>query len=240
MNSDRSKYDRRAIAIDRVLPTLAGGMLVVVLVAVLSFVMYTRSLEAPRTAIERDIVKYRAAIEQSPSTLTNHLLLARSYVDAGRKEDALATVRRARALSEAAIVDLTEAEVLRLSGSSEEALPLYDLAVLKAQEEHEQSLVELRGQTVTMEPPNTLLARALQGRAAALLESGELQRSIDDLEQASQILPTDADILVALGAHRLASQDMTGAAEAFIGALRFVPDHREALDGLEKAGVTTP
>lgn len=239
-SSNPSEHEQRISAIDRLLPTLAGGMLVVVLAAVLSFVMYTRTLEAPRTALERDIVKYRTAIEQSPSTLSNHLLLASSYTAADRKEEALATVRRARALSDSAIVDLTEAEVLRLSGSSAEALPFYDLAVDKAQEEHDRTLIDLRGRTVTLEPPNTLLARALQGRAAALLELGEIPRSIEDLEQASRILPTDADILAALGTHRLSSGDVTGAVDAFAGALRFVPDHREALEGLQKAGVTTP
>lgn len=232
--------DHDVSLLDRVLPTLAGGMLLVVLVAAISLVMYTRALDAPRTSLERDIVKYRAAIEQAPSTLSNHLLLASSYATAGRKEDALETVRRARALSDAAMVDLTEAEVLRLLGSSAEALPLYDLAVQKAQEEHDRTLIDLRGRTVTLEPPNALLARALQGRAKALLELGEIQRSIEDLEQASQILPTDADILAALGTHRIRSRDVTGAVEAFMGALRFVPDHREALEGLEKAGVTAP
>jgi len=220
--------------VDTVLRILAGGLLITVLVATLSIVSFTRGLQAPRTSIERNVLNYRAAVEANSSELSNHLLLADAYVAAGREDDALATVQRARALSEAAIVDLTEAEVLRRTGKTSQSLPLYDRAVENARLEYEQALADLRGRTVAFEPPNTLLARALQGRAAALIELGEVERSIDDLEGASELLPTDATILATLGDHRMRAKDTSGAAHAYRMALQFVPDYTPALEGLRE------
>jgi len=235
MPSNKEKgLTHNATPFDSASMTLAGGLLVVVLVAAISLVLYTQGLDAPRTALERDIMKHRAAIDANPSDLSNHLLLASSYTTAGRKDDALYTVRRVRALSDSAIVDLTEAEVLRLSGSLQEALPLYDAAISDAQVEYEQLLVDLRGRTVAFEPPNTLLARALQGRGIALGELGQTEKSIEDLLKANEILPSDATILVALGDQLGKSGDATGAAEAYREALRFVPDYQGAREGLER------
>jgi len=227
-------FTHSTMPLDRVLMILAGGLLVVVLVAALSLVLYIQGLDAPRTALERDIMKHRAAIEANPSELSNHLLLASSYAAAGRKDDALEVVRRSRALSDSAIVDLTEAEVLRLSGSPQDALPFYDAAVSDAQVEYERLLLDMKGRTVTFEPPNTLLARALQGRAAALGELGQTEKSIEDLVRANEILPSDATILTALGDQLEKSGDATGAAEAYRTALRFVPDYQGAHDGLRR------
>jgi len=223
-----------AMPFDRASITLTGGLLVVVLVAALSLVLYSQGLDAPRTALERDIMKHRAAIDANPSDLSNHLLLASSYTAAGRKDEALNVVRRARALSDSAIIDLTEAEVLRLSGFPRDALPLYDAAISDAQVEYERLLVDLRGRTVTFEPPNTLLARALQGRGIALGELGQTERSIEDLVKANEILPSDATILVALGDQLGKSGDAAGAAEAYRMALRFVPDYQGAREGLKR------
>jgi tetratricopeptide (TPR) repeat protein len=225
---------------DRALRVLAGGLLVVVLIAALSLVLYSRTIEAPRTVAERDIMTYRTAVAEDPSTLANHLRLSAAYSSAGRHAEALETVRRARALSEAAIVELTEADALRRSGAPEESLPLYGSAIDKGIAEYDATIEDLRRRRVSFEPPNTLLVQALLGRGAALAELGRAEDALADVEEAALVLPTDASVLATLGDYRAAVGDSDGAAEAYRAALRFVADLPQAREGLARLELGSP
>jgi predicted TPR repeat methyltransferase len=55
------------------------------------------------------------------------------------------------------------------------------------------------------------------------------------MSMAVDVAPDQAYMSVALGDYRLKAGDRVGAAAAYKAALKYVPDYKEALDGLKKA-----
>lgn len=214
--------------IDRILRTVAVGLFVTVLIAALSLVLYARTLGPPRTALERDILAYRAAVEERPEQVEGYLLLAEAYAVAGRADEAARTIRAAREISDAAVVDFAEAETVRLLGSPAASIEHYTAAERRAVAQYEEALERLQERGVGFEPDGVLLARIYMSRALAYLELDRAPDAVKDLESAHELLPMDADILVALGDARLAIGDEDGARTAYLEALRFVPDSPEA------------
>lgn len=225
-------------AFTRVLRLLAGGLLVVVLVAAISFTLYLQTLGAPRSAAERDIERYRVAAAEQPEVLANHVKLAYSFAIAGRFDEAMATITNAEKLTKAPRIEvqLARAEIERAAGHYEVAIKTYTEVAKLAEAEYEEQTAKLKKQQIQFQPPNTALAAALKGRGIAKWESGDKTGAIADLDAALDIEPTDAATMVKIGGYYAESGDTSMAAAAFRRALDFVPDHPEALTGLRDLG----
>lgn len=227
---------------DRVAATLrviAGGLLVVVLVAAISFALYLQTLGAPRSAAERDIERYRAAVAEQPELLGNYVKLAYAYAIAGRYDDATETITIAEQMTKAPAIEvqLARAEIERAAGRAEDAIATYDKVVKMAEDEYAAQAEELKRQQIVFQPPNSTLAAALKGRGMAKWDAGDQAGAIADLDAALNIEPTDAATMVVIGGYYAESGDTSTAAAAYRRALRFVPDYPEALAGLRALGM---
>ncbi len=222
----------------RVLRLVAAGLLVVVLVAAISFAIYLQTLGAPRSAVERDIERYKVAASEQPEVLANHVKLAYSYAIAGRFDEAMTTITYAEKLTKAPRIEvqLARAEIERAAGHYRDAIKTYTAVAILAQEEYEAQTEELAKQQIVFQPPNSSLAAALKGRAAARWETGDTAGAIVDLDAALDIEPTDAAAMVQIAGYYTQSGDTSTAAAAYRRALQFVPDYPEALVGLRELG----
>lgn len=219
------------------LRSVAAMLVIVLLVATLSLMLYLRSIDAPRTVQERDIEQYRAAIAVDPDTQLNHVRLAYAYAQAGRFDDAMASIENAYIISDNSLAMIAEADVLRYSGRLEAAVDAYDRARPEVERVYESALLDLRKQNIATTPPNTQLEQLLFGRGSALRDLGRIDEALQDFEEALSITPTDATLLVAAGETYAAVSNEASAAASFRTALMFVPDMPEALIGLRDLGL---
>lgn len=222
----------------RSLRLVAGGLLVIVLVAAVSFALYLQSLGAPRSAVERDIERYKTAVAEQPTVLDNYVKLAYSYAIADRYDDAMATIDTADRITKAPQIQvrLARAEILRAAKRYKEAIAVYNEVATLAEEEYATQSAELKKQQIAYIPPNTTLASVLRGRGVAKWESGDEKGAIADLDAALDIEPTDAATMVRIGGYYAQSGDTSMAIAAYRQALRFVPDSPEARAGLRDLG----
>lgn len=229
-------YSIAADPLARILRLIATGLLIVVLVFALAFVIYLKGLGAPRTAAERDIARYRAAIERQPAEVRTHIDLAYAYASGERFDEALETIDRAEQMTEEprADVRLAHADVLRVAGRHQDAISIYDEAATLAEEEHEAATAERARSRIFTPIPNEILAAALYGRAISKWESGDSDGAIDDLTAASEITPNDASMLVTLAGYQAESGETSAAAASYRAALQFVPDYAQAIQGLRE------
>ena len=104
-SADPLDPDERS-TVDRILLYVALLLLIAVISVGLGIVWYVRTIDAPRSAPERDVVTYRVAVKENPEVLDNHLQLAYAYAKAGRIDDAQESLARASGVSDSAIVVL--------------------------------------------------------------------------------------------------------------------------------------
>ncbi|MDA3936094.1 MAG: tetratricopeptide repeat protein [Actinomycetota bacterium] len=220
------------------LRSVAAMLVVVLLVTTLSFMLYIRSIDTPRTAQERDIERYRTAVADDPDNQLNHVFLAYAYAQADRYEDAMKSIEKAYIISDNALVGIAEADVLRLSGQLDEAVTAYDRVRPKVERAYQSTLLELRKQNIGSEPPDTQMQQLLTGRGLALREQGSYEDALQDFEAALAIAPTDATLLVAIGETHAAMSNVASATVSFQAALRFIPEMPEALIGLRDIGLS--
>lgn len=222
--------------LSRWLGLVAGLLVIVVLASVLGFALYLRTIDAPRTVVERDIERYKTAVLEEPSKQENHLRLAFAYAQADRYALAQQTIERAYELGETPDLFYAEAEVFRVSGRYDQAIQSYDMAVQEATTAYEATLRTLEQKAIITAPPNSLLASALLGRGTTYRALGDSSAAIADFEAAREIAPTDATLLAALGDAYAEAGERDAAAAAYREALRFVADLPAAVDGLRALG----
>ncbi|MBA4371044.1 MAG: hypothetical protein C0418_05655 [Coriobacteriaceae bacterium] len=221
--------------VQRWLLGIAGLIIVVFVAAAVSLVLYVLSMrDAPRTSVERAINSDEVAAREDPQDVENWARLALSYATAERWPDALAAIERGRRLRKAAILDLTEADILRMKGD-EAAIAAYARAIKSAQAEYDAQVKQLREKKgIVTTTSNVLVFEAMYGRARALDSFGRTDEAIVQARQALQLDPTAADVHVFLG-DLLAKEGQDDEAEAeFKAALTYVPDLALALEGLRK------
>ena len=224
--------------LSRLLRLIAGGLLVVVLASAISFALYLQTLGAPRSVAERDIERYKTAVAEEPQQLANYVKLAYSYAVADRFDEAMAIIATAEKLTRAPRleVQLARADIERAAGHYADAIDTYTAVARQAEEEYATQAADLKKKQVMFQPPNTTLAAALKGRGVAKWGSGDRVGAIADLDAALNIEPTDASTMVKIAGFYAESGDTSMAIAAYRQALRFVPDHPEALAGLRELG----
>jgi len=67
---------------------------------------------------------------------------------------------------------------------------------------------------------------------------GDWEKVIAELDSYLKEYPRASDILIDRGNAKIQMKDIAGAEKDFREALRFVPDDKEALDGLKKIGAS--
>lgn len=228
---------RRRDPVQRWLMIVMGLVLLVFVSAAAALVMYALSMRnAPRTAVERALSADEVAVKETPDDVENWARLALSYAAAERWSDAMSTIERGRKVKEAAILDLVEADVLRLK-RDEDAIAAYDRAIKSAQVEYD-AMVEkaMKEKGVVVTAPNSVGFEAMYGRTIALDMFGRTDEAIAQAKKALEITPTDADLLVVLGDIYAKAGRKAEAEAQYREALRFVPDLQSALDGLARLG----
>lgn len=223
--------------VQRWLLIVVALIVTVFMVAGASLVFYVLSMrDAPRTSVERQINADEVAARENPNDLENWARLALSYADAGRWSEALSTVERGRRLRKAAILDLTEADILSLKGDPS-CIAAYDRAIKSGQAEHDAQAKLLREtKGVTAPVPNTLVSEAMYGRTAALDKFGRTDEAIQQALKALELDPSNADLHVLLAAMYRKSGHEESAAAEYRSALVYVPDLEPALEGLRELG----
>jgi tetratricopeptide (TPR) repeat protein len=186
-----------------------------------SLVVYVLSMrDAPRTSVERQLAADEIAAREQPQNVENWARLALSYARAGQWTDAADAIARGRVIEKAAILDLTEADILRMKGDKA-AIAAYDRAVASARAESALQAKELlEKKAVDVPPPNVVLIEALTGRAIALDAFGRTEEAVTQAEEALSL-----------------NLGRTAEAEAeYRRALTYVPDLDSAIEGLKKLG----
>ena len=220
--------------IARRLTTVALLLLVAVLTVGAGLVWYLRGFGVPRTAAERDIAAYTVAVSENPEVLENHLLLAYAYAEADRLPEAAEAIARARSLSTAAVVELAEGDVYRVSDEPELALESYDRAIVESEREYLAALEEMRTRNIAAPIDRSTQTRAYYGRALTLWSLGKRDDAVVAVGEAIDIAPDDASLLTLYGDYLHLTGRDTEAVEAYTEALRFVPQYPEAVEGLRR------
>lgn len=216
---------------------LTGALaLIAVLLATgaLMFIYLNTLNDAPRTSVERDLATWEVAVKECPDDVNAWANLAYAYAEAGRTDDALDTVAKAKRVTGRQQFVIVEADVLRLAGRHTEAVKTYDLAEKAVRQIEQEVQAERRKVGVKVEADQDALARVYFGRALSEREIGDDAAAVKDLEKAVKLQPQSATMWVALGDLYAGSKETSRAEQAYRMALTYVPDDPGALSGLEK------
>lgn len=202
--------------------------------AVMLFVVKGRQ-DAPRTAAERDVATWEAAVLQTPNSGINWAKLSYAYSSAGRYSEAVKAAVRGREVTGDASLYLPEADALRAARRYREAITAYDNAEKALTESLANAKMELQSKDIYVQLGDESEALVYYGRGVSEERLDELDAAIKDLRKAVEIAPDAAYMSVELGDVLLEAGDRAGARTAFRSALKYVPDYAEALAGLKKA-----
>lgn len=222
--------------------TLVAGVLVVAILSVVAYGVYitTRDFQGPRTAAERRLRMAEAAVAQRPEEFSVMMELAWAQIEAQKYGDAEDTVSKALELEpDRTTPYLAQGDVEFERGDRGAALKWYKNGLKFAEKVPAAVAAGFKKKGVT--PPRPYYqdgSSELAYAAAAIYEDRkEYDLAADMLELAVKFNPQDASSWSKLGDVRLKLDEKKSAEKAYRQALRFIPDHRPALDGLKKLGV---
>lgn len=206
---------------------LAGGA-----VTLVAYVLQIRG--APRNQTERVVKMSEAEVERSPKKVELWVGLAYAYADSGRYPQALNAVERARALKNSSKLDLAEADILRLAKRYPEAVKAYDKAEKTSYSDFKQAMTKLEERGVLYGQVNETAGKVFYGRALTYQSMGQTKKALDDARHAQSIFPLDSNVLTLYGDLLAESGRKKEAITVYKAALRYVPDHKDALAGLKR------
>jgi len=214
---------------------VALALIVVLLVLTLTIAIYLVTLhDAPRTAEERDISAAEISVREAPGVAENWMNLSYAYAAVKRYDDAITTARKGRSETGEDVLLLAEADVLRVSGRPAAAVEVYDRAEGAVRNAEREAAGARRKVGIFVPLDDTTMAQVYVGRGIARRMLGDTAAAIADLERAVAITPDQATVLSTLGDYYADSGQGEKAAEQYRAALRYVPDHAPALDGLKR------
>ena len=170
--------------------------------------------------LEREISRLEDEVAQNPDDLNKKIDLALLYSDAGLHKKAVAELRT----------------VLGLEESHQEAL--LALGYVYISMESYQEALEPYGKIVELNKDNPMrhISRQLESvyyyMGVAYFNLADYEHAIQSLKEALVIDRTDADAWYMLGSAYRYSENFQKAIESFEQAVRFVPDFKEAYQGL--------
>ncbi|MHB8760921.1 MAG: tetratricopeptide repeat protein [Coriobacteriia bacterium] len=228
----------------RVMAYVAAGLVIAFLVTVVS-ALFTGVLvpSGPRTVAEKDVAVAAAAIEAGSTDAAVWGRYMATLIAAEQYSRAQGVIDDARAsLDDSATAEFTiaEARLHYAKGRYEDAVEAAEAAQKQISEQYEAALAG-GGERARLARLDGLHANH---GAAALIKAysyealGEWGKAIEQFDAYLESTPSAADILIDRGLAKIETGDTPGAEADLRAALAFLPDDREALDGLASIGVT--
>ena len=202
---------------------LAAGLALVLGLAVAVILVRDQLVSSSPSALEREEQELREAILENPEAPGLRVSLANLYLQEKRYSESIAQYREALKADEDqqdALLGLGMA--YRGTGDSDQAITVFT-RLIELNEDNQYAGVDLR-----LEAVHYYLGEIY-------LDRNESDKAIEELQAALAIEPTDADALYLLG-NAVRAQGEYEAAVAIYGlATSFVPDFKEAYEGMAEA-----
>jgi tetratricopeptide (TPR) repeat protein len=199
-----------------------GLLLVVAVIGFGGYYYYDRFYSSKPKAMDLTVQKAEQALVQDPSNPTKRLDLAQLYLVNGRYADAI------QYTNQVLVVDANDQRAWLILGLSQAMKGDPAAAVEPLQKYYD----------ANKDSSMPGLNRTLQSAAYYLGESyyklGQADKAVDPLENAVKWSKTDADAMYELGLVYTAQKNYDGALQMFTFATAFVPDYREAYEGMSK------
>lgn len=219
------------------------GLVVLFLVTVLSLLVTgVMAPTGPRTIAEKEIAVGRAAVSQGTTDTAVWGGYIAALVNSGDYSSAKRVISDGRAtLSESSTAEFTLAEARLLNAQKD-----YNGAIEAADKVMELLDADLEARLaaggnikkraeISGHHENYYLAILIKAYAHQSL--GEWEKAIEQFDIYIEREKGAADILVDRGKAKIEAGDLEGAEEDFRTALKFIPDSKDALAGLDKIGV---
>ena len=231
--------DRRV----RALGGLAGILLIVMLLTVALGLYYGFLFDrTPQTRDQAIVANWRAFATAPGATVDQQQAYALALLDAGDVSGARDQMRNIESREDfdperGQNVLFLSAEILRAEGDLTAAATTFTQAMEFMDEAYQAKLAE-GGESnwaVAFGLHENYFLSAL-ARGAIYQEQGDYAAAVEMYDLFLENRPPDTSVLVARGEAKAALGDTAGAEADFRDALRFIPDHAPALQGLEKIG----
>lgn len=201
----------------------------------LALFIMNNSTEVPRTQVDRELVVAKAFLEANPDRSDAWARYGRAQAVFGDIDGALATIAQGLEHTGDEGLLLAEGDVLRLGKRYTEAVATYNRAEKHYRQQAAAAQAEGKPSTVSIEI-SEYLAQVAYGRGLCELAIGDTQAALKDFEDSVAFYPRSADSWVALGDAYATLGFEQSAEDAYREALRYVPDHAGALQGLIRTG----
>ena len=202
---------------------LAAGLALVLGLAVAVILVRDQLVSSSPSALEREEQELREAILENPEAPGLRVSLANLYLQEKRYSESIAQYREALKADEDqqdALLGLGMA--YRGTGDSDQAITVFT-RLIELNEDNQYAGVDLR-----LEAVHYYLGEIY-------LDRNESDKAIEELQAALAIEPTDADALYLLGNALRAQGEYEGAVAIYGLATSFVPDFKEAYEGMAEA-----
>jgi len=225
--------------------SIAAALLVLLFLATVVGALTTGVLipSGPRTLAEKELIVARAAVEAGSTDPAEWGAYITALVSNNQYSRARGVIEDARASVEdsaTADISIAEARLLRAQDNDDEVLELLSSAMEQMQAVHEERLA---GDSATVRaamrdglPQNYYIATLI--KADIYVEREEWESAIEQYDIYIERNRGAADILIDRGNAKVEIGDTEGAEEDFRSALRFTPGNEEALEALDRIGVT--
>lgn len=226
-------------------PVIVGLVkaVIIALIAALTLSLYVLAsgilTSTPRTLAEKRMAMLKVTVSDTPQSARAWGDYARALIDAGRLEAAESVLRSAKHAvgADAPEVLLEQGRLALVRGEEIKAALILEKADQAARAARSEQLADLEKRGIMPDP------RVVKGdviEAAALLRAGihesrgEWPNVLRDYRIVLAENPVSADAYAGRGFAYLEIGDFAKAKADFDAALRLVPDHAKALEGLER------
>lgn len=199
------------------------GVLVISVVSFAAYYYFDRYYAVNTPIADREISQVTKMVKNDPSNLASRLTLAALYLRKGSYQDAVTQYNEVLKVDDknlGALIGLGMS-YYRSGKLKESAAALQQVADITKDDDPAQH-------TSTMGSVHYYLGMIAQTQ-------GDLQRSEDELKKSLLANRTDSDTIIALSGVVLQLGRADEAIQGYLAALQFVPNYREAYEGLAKA-----
>lgn len=223
---------------------VAFGLVIIFLITVVSAIITgVLGTGGPRTLAEKEIAVTGAAVRAGSTDPAVWSAYISALIDDGQYRRAGDVLRDARASVEdsaTAEISIAEVRLLHAQGRSEQALTVADQAMAQIQEFYDAKIAAggSMAQMARIEgiPENYYTAILL--KAYIYRDASDWGNAIAQYDLYLEQYPTAADILIDRGVAKIEAGDDVGAEADLNAALMFDDTNEEALEALERIGVT--
>jgi tetratricopeptide (TPR) repeat protein len=217
------------------------GVIVLWVVGLLSAVVFgvVSPPKAPRTTVERNLLILRQQVQAGAADTRTWARYVDALITAGQLSKARESIGIAlqQAKADKSYLLAEQARLYLAAKDYSDAVRSADDAVAQADAERQAQAKANAARQITASvglPESWDLA--VLTKAQALVLSGDGANAVKTYDAYLEKHKTDADIIVRRGDAKAALGDTAGAAADYREALKFIPDYKSALDGLNRIG----